>query len=234
MRLARVPYTFVTGVTSSIPVVVSRPAMEGVMGLIFYLVTVAATTTALQVPALAQENAAPSSPAPAQPPVAAPAQGQPSPPQPQESEHGRFVFHRVDGSVLRLDMVTGSVALCTSNGPDLACIPGRDERAALDRQIAQLQHENAVLKNALVEHGVPLPEGMTPAPPSGAGHWWSGDETIPRPPQTVPPTATPPGEAGPPQGGSSESGVDRIIDAMKDGWQRLVEMMTNLRRELEK
>src|SRR5262249_53109547 len=148
----------------------------------------------------------------------------------------RFVFHRADGHLLRLDMRTGAVATCNQSGAEWTCVPGRDDRAALDREIAQLQRDNAILKNALLEHGVPLPGGMAPTPPSGAGGWWSGDESIPRPPQTVPPTASPspPGQESPAQGAPPEGKVDRIKDAVESGWRRLVEMMTNLKRELQK
>jgi hypothetical protein len=222
----------------------------------FYFIVVAAVVAALQVPRLApasaEENAAPP---PAQ---AAPPQSQ-TPPQPQEpqlqspqpqaqshrdsddrdSDNRRFVFHRVEGNLLRLDMRTGAVAACNQSGAEWTCIPGRDDRAVLDRQIAQLQRDNAILKNALLEHGVPLPSGMAPPPPSGAGGWWSGDESIPRPPQTVPPTATPgtpaePAQGSPPQDASPEGKVDRIKDAVERGWRRLVEVMTNLKRDLEK
>jgi hypothetical protein len=211
----------------------------------FYFIVVAAVA-ALQVPPLApasaEENAAP-------PPVqAAPPQPetQPQPQSPQSQapsgrdsdDNRRFVFHRVDGNLLRLDMRTGAVAACNQTGAEWTCVPGRDDRAALDRQIAQLQRDNAILKNALLEHGVPLPGGMAPPPPSGGG-WWNGDESIPRPPQTVPPSATPgtppePAQGIAPQDASPAGEVDRIMDAVERGWRRLVEAMTNLKRDLEK
>jgi hypothetical protein len=223
--------------------------MESVMRSTFYFIIVAAVA-ALQVPRLApasaEENTAPP-PAQAAPPQ--PQEPQAQSPQPQapsrrdsddrDSDNRRFVFHRADGNLLRLDMRTGAVAACNHSGAEWTCVPGRDDRAALDRQIAQLQRDNAVLKNALLEHGVPLPSGMAPPPPSGAGGWWSGEESIPRPPQTVPPAATPgtpaqPAQGSPPQGASPEREVDRIMDAVERGWRRLVEMMTNLKRDLEK
>jgi hypothetical protein len=217
----------------------------------FYFVVVAVVVAVLQVPRLApaaaEEHATPSPPAQAAQPQAQ----EPQPQSPQadgpsrrdsddrDSDNRRFEFHRVDGNLLRLDMRTGAVTACNQNGAEWACVLSRDDRAALDRQIAQLQRDNAVLKSALLEHGVPLPNGMAPAPPSGAGGWWSGDESIPRPPQTVPPAATPSppaqaAEGSPPQGASPEGEVDRIVDAVEKGWHRLVEMMTNLKRDLEK
>jgi hypothetical protein len=235
------------------------------MGSTFYFI-VAALTAALQVQGLvaasAEENAAPPQ-SQAQPQEQQHQeqqhqeqqhqeqqhQGQQQPPQAnasrdaddRDSDPRRFVFHRIDGNLLRLDMRTGAVAMCSPTGADWSCVPGRDDRAALDRQVAQLQRDNAVLKNALLEHGVPLPTGMTPPLPSGAGEWWSGDETVPRPPQTVPPAAAPgspqggPGQNPPPaQGASPEQEVDRVMNAVERGWRRLVEMMRNLKRDLEK
>jgi hypothetical protein len=224
------------------------------MGPTFYFIVVAAVTAMLafpaRPPAAAQEGqTAPQpqvQPQQVQPQQVQPPQPQAQPPLPaapetdnRDSENRRFVFHRVDGGFLRLDMRTGAVAACNQSGADWTCVPGRDDRAALDRQIAQLQRDNAILKNALLERGVPLPAGMAPAPPSGAGGWWSGDETIPRPPQTVPPAAAPggtgqPAQGSPVPGASPEREVDRVMDAVEKSWRRLVEMMTNVKRDLEK
>jgi hypothetical protein len=223
--------------------------MESVMRSTFYFIIVAAVA-ALQVPRLAPASAeenAPAAPAPAAQPQ--PQEPHSQPPQPEvssrrdsddrDSDNRRFVFHRVDGNLLRLDMRTGTVAACNQSGAEWTCVPGRDDRAALDRQIVQLQRDNAILKNALLEHGVPLPSGMAPPPPSVAGGWWSDDESIPRPPQTVPPAAASgnpaqPAQGSPPQGASPEGQVDRIMDAVERGWRRLVEIMKDLRRDLER
>jgi hypothetical protein len=257
----RAPYTVTTG-ASSVSIVIPELATEDVMGSTFYLIVVTAVLAVLQAPALAQENAAPpasQNPASPQNPVQGPAQAplpqaQPSrPQQPRQQEQAqdsnqdanpdsdgrRFVFHRVDGSLLRLDMHTGAVDACTPNGSAWACVPGRDDRAAFDREMERLRRDNAVLKNALLEHGVPLPAGMTPNPPA-TGNWWDGDATIPRPPQTVPPTTAAPGTPalGSPQAAPAQrapdSEIDRALNAVERGWRRLLEMMTNLRREFEK
>jgi hypothetical protein len=232
------------------------------MGSTFYFVVVSVLAAALQVPGLIpvsaqestrqessrQESSRQESPRENAAPPSGQTTPQPSPtelPPQSDADNRRFVFHRVDGNLLRLDMRTGAVASCSATGGDWTCVPGRDERAALDRQIAQLQQDNAVLKNALLEHGIPLPGGMA-SPPPGAGGSWSGDETIPRPPQTVPPTTatvspgpgTPaqgtPAQGSPAQGAPPEKEIDRVMDAMERGWRRLVEMMTNLKRDLEK
>jgi hypothetical protein len=192
------------------------------MGPILYLTAILAAVMALQNPALAQEN----QDNPPRAPVPAPSQAQLSPL--PDSDNHRFAFHRIEGGFVRLDMRTGELASCSPKGADWNCVPGGDERAALDREIARLQRDNATLKNALLEHGVPLPEGMAPNPPAGGGRQ-GGEEPIPRPPQTVPPTATAPA-AGAPQDGE----VDRIMTAVEKGWRRLVEMVTNLQRDLQK
>src|SRR6266853_1437189 len=168
----------------------------GVMSLFLYAIAILAM---MPGPLLAQGN---SVEMPTQAPRPQPQVPPPySPPHAGESREGapergnpRFVFHRSDGGFVRLDLVTGAVASCSQNAADWTCVPARDERAALDREIARLQRDNAALKDALLEHGVPLPDASTPSP---AGRGGSGGapvpaETVPRPPQTVPPTASAP------------------------------------------
>jgi hypothetical protein len=210
------------------------------MGSTFNFLAVAALAAVLAVPSQAQQTAPPpAEPPAAEPPAAgAPAAAEPQPQfqaQPQDGENRRFVFHRIGGNLLRLDMRTGAVDTCGPTGAEWTCAPGHDERGALDREIARLQRDNATLKNALLEHGVALPDGMVPPPP-GARNWWNSEETIPRPPQTVPPAATPgsPAPGNPAQGGAAGSEFDRVVDAVESGWRRLVEVMTNLRRDLQR
>jgi hypothetical protein len=181
---------------------------------------------------LAQENSAE---IPIQAPRPQP-QVPPPPPQAGEGREGapnsgtpRFVFHRSGGGFVRLDLVTGAVASCSQNAADWTCVPGRDERAALDHEIARLQRDNAALKNALLEHGVPLPNDMKADVPA---------ETIPRPPQTVPPTASAPPpsvKSGEPERASRDDAeVERIMATMEKVWRRLVEMMMNIQRDMQK
>lgn len=160
----------------------------------------------------------------------------------QDSGSPRFVFHRSGGGFVRLDLVTGAIASCSQNAADWTCVPGRDERAALDHEIARLQRDNAALKNALLEHGVPLPNDMkadAPALPSASsGGAPVPAETIPRPPQTVPPTASaPPPSAKPGEPERAlrdDAEVERIMAMMEKVWRRLVEMMMNIQRDLQK
>jgi hypothetical protein len=192
------------------------------MGSTLYLIVVTAALAALQVPSLAQENSAPpsSSPSPAPPAPSSP---------PADTDNGRFVLYHIDSGFLRIDTHTGAIDSCALRGTEWSCVVGRDERASLDRLIAQLQRDNGILKNALLEHDVPLPDGMVPAPPAGGGG--GEEEPIPRPPQTVPPQTVPSPAAAAPSPGEE---VNRVMTAMEKGWQRLVEMMANLQRDLQK
>ena len=208
----------------------------GVMSLFLYVIAILAM---MPRPLLAQGNS-----------VEMPAQAPRPQPQVQQSQpdfsNPRFVFHRSGGGFLRLDLVTGAVASCSQNVADWTCVPGRDERAALDREIAQLQRDNAALKNALLEHGVPLPNDMkadAPTLPSATGGRGSGGapvpaETIPRPPQTVPPAASAPppsAKSGEPDRASRDDAeIERIMTMMEKVWRRLVEMMMNIQRDLQK
>jgi len=225
----------------------ARPAMEDIMGPFLYVIAI---LVMMSRPLLAQENSAEiPTPAPRPQPQVPPPY---PPPQAGEGREGadfsnpRFVFHRSGGAFLRLDLVTGAVASCSQNAADWTCVPGRDERAALDREIAQLQRDNAALKNALLEHGVPLPNDMkadAPTLPSATGGGGSGGapvpaETIPRPPQTVPPAASAPppsAKSGEPDRASRDDAeIERIMTMMEKVWRRLVEMMMNIQRDLQK
>src|SRR5262249_30799941 len=91
---------------------------------------------AVPIPLLAQEN---SVEMPTQAPRPQPQVPSSYPPSHTEGREGapdagnsRFVFHRTDGGFLRLDLVTGAVALCSQSAGDWTCVPGREERAAFD------------------------------------------------------------------------------------------------------
>jgi hypothetical protein len=238
----------------------ARPSLGGfatgdIMSSMLHVIAILAMMVVLRVPLLAQENSM-EIPAPASQPQP---QVQPPPPYPPplagEGREGdpRFAFHRIDGGFLRLDLRTGAVASCNQNAADWTCVPGREERAALDREIARLQQDNAILKNALLEHGVPLPNDMKvdqppptaptlPSPASGGGKGGGeparAAETVPRPPQTVPPAASAPpasaksGERD--RASHDDAEIERIMAVMEKVWRRLVEMMMNIQRDLQK
>jgi hypothetical protein len=114
-----------------------------------------------------------------------------------------------------------------------------EERAAFDSEIARLQRENALLKNALLERGITLPNAPkadAPPPPASAP---PAAELVPRPPQSVPPVASAP-SASPPKSAESDRAaredaeLERIMTMMEKVWRRLVEMMVNIQRDMQK
>jgi hypothetical protein len=98
----------------------------------------------------------------------------------------RFAYHKIDDGYLRLDLRSGEVATCRSHPGGWTCTLAAEERSALENEIARLQRDNAVLKNALLERGLPLPSqpGDATTPPAA-----STDSVVP------PVAALPPAEA---------------------------------------
>ena len=124
------------------------------------------------------------------------------------AEDSRYVFNRVQDGFLRLDTRNGQVSSCKQETAGWTCRAAPDERTALESEIARLQTENGALKKELLARGAPLPNGMKADP--GA-------------PRGAPDTKAP-----------KESEIDRVMGYMERIWRRLVEMMHNLQRDLEK
>jgi hypothetical protein len=161
---------------------------------------------------------------------------QPQQAQPPEFGDPRFAFHRIDNGFLRLDLRTGAVASCSQQAAGWVCVLAPEERAAFDNEIARLQRENAILKNALLERGVALPNAPnvnTPPPPAGAP---PSAERMPRPPQSVPPVASapPPKSAESDRAAREDAELERVMTMMEKVWRRLVEMMVNIQRDMQK
>ena len=149
----------------------------------------------------------------------APAQAQDNvqtPAPPSATEAGRYTFHRVGEGFVRLDSVTGQVAQCSSSATGWACMAAPDERLALESEIARLQRENASLKKSMLAKGLDLPGGRTA-------------ETRPVPPANIPETS----ESNP-RGAPSEAELDRAIAYMKNVWKKLVDMMLDLQRDIQR
>src|SRR5215831_544384 len=77
------------------------------------------------------------------------------------SDDNRFTCNRVDDGFLRLDMRSGQVSLCRRGADGWSCDIVPDGRGAVDNEIARLRGENAVLKKALLDRGLPLPSGVS-------------------------------------------------------------------------
>jgi hypothetical protein len=125
-----------------------------------------------------------------------------------ESENGRYSFSQVQAGVLRLDSRSGQVSLCSERPAGWACQAVPDERTALENEIARLQSENATLKKEMIARGVPLPGGMKAEPPSGR----------PQVELKLP----------------NDADIDRLMTFMEKIWRRLIEMVQNAQKDMEK
>lgn len=125
------------------------------------------------------------------------------------AEDGRYMFNRVQDGFLRLDSRTGQVSLCARQSAGWTCRAAPDERAAFESEIARLQSDNGALKKELLARGLPLPNGMQAEPPAAS-------------------------KSDPDPKSRSDSEIDRVMTYMEKIWRRLVEMMQNLQRDLQK
>lgn len=132
-------------------------------------------------------------------------------PAPGSEDANRYSFHRTKEGLVRLDSQTGEVAQCGWSETVWSCRPVPEERAALESEIARLQRENAALKKVLLTHGLNLPPGVKP------------DAQADKERETAPSDKLP-----------TEAELDRAIAFMKNVWRRLVEMMADLQREIQR
>lgn len=125
------------------------------------------------------------------------------------SDDNRFTCNRVDDGFLRLDMRSGEVSLCRRGTDGWSCDIVPDDRGAIDNEIARLRGENAVLKKALLDRGLPLPSGVnTDVVCAG-----SRDRA----------TALP-----------GDARMERVTTLVGQMWRQLVDMFTNLKNVLKK
>jgi hypothetical protein len=129
-----------------------------------------------------------------------------------DNEDTRYQFNRVEDGYLRLDLKTGQVSLCSRRNIGWACVTVPDDRAAFDGEIARLQGENAALKKAMLDRGLPLPRGITPDAPVARGDRdMNRDLKLP-----------------------SNADIDRMMTAVEKVWRRLVDMLMGLQKDLMK
>jgi hypothetical protein len=133
----------------------------------------------------------------------------------------RFAYHKIDDGYLRLDLRSGEVATCRSHPGGWTCTLAAEERTALENEIARLQRDNALLKNALLERGLALPSspGNDSAPPTS-------EAAPPRPPAPIP---APQADAGE----HRQAEVDRVIATVERWWRRVVELVATIQRDLQ-
>jgi hypothetical protein len=122
-----------------------------------------------------------------------------------------------DGFV-RLDGRTGQLAQCGWSATGWSCKVVPDERTALESEISRLQRENAALKKSLLVRGLDLPGGVKPDAPAVK--------------EEVPEAKAPDATATPKSSGEAE--LDRAIAFVKKVWRRLVEMMVDLQRDIQR
>lgn len=135
----------------------------------------------------------------------------------------RFTYHQIDDGYLRLDLRTGEVATCRQRETGWLCMLAPEERAALESEIARLQRDNALLKNALLERGLPLPAPVASAPQPADPPTASAS---PRPPGSIP--------TEPDLAQRDKAEVDRVMDVMERLWRRFVELMTTIQRDIQR
>ena len=90
---------------------------------------------------------------------------------------------------------------------------------ALESEINRLQRDNAALKNSLLSGGIELPNGIVAEAPAAPG--------------PVPPGSVPDLSAKEPKG-PTEADLDRAFTFMKNVWRRLVDMMVDLQRDMQR
>lgn len=127
----------------------------------------------------------------------------------QPSAPSRYSFNRVDDGFLRLDNTSGQVAFCSPHAIGWACQVVPEDRVALEKEIARLQDEVAQLKQQVANLSGPPP---------------------PRPPADL----TPPDKGGSPGNNSAKlhENIARARVAIQHAWQRLVEMIVTLQKDM--
>jgi hypothetical protein len=123
-----------------------------------------------------------------------------------DTENGRFTFNQVADGLLRLDTRSGHVSLCSQRVGGWACQAVPDDRAVLEGEIGRLQNENALLKREMIARGVPLPGGL------------KADKVNPQIELKLP----------------SDADVERVMSFFEKVWRRLVEMVQNIQRDMDK
>jgi hypothetical protein len=124
-----------------------------------------------------------------------------------DSGRGRYSFSKIADGLLRLDLKTGEVSVCSQRAVGWACQAAPDDRAVLENEIARLRTENAMLKKDILDHGLPLPEGAAQEPPAARD-----------------------GERGPQLGDTSD--LDRMVAFAGHLWHRFVDAIARAQKQV--
>ena len=130
-----------------------------------------------------------------------------------DTEHGRFSFSKVADGLLRLDLRTGEVSICSQREVGWACQAAPDDRAVFENEIARLHAENAALKKELIAHNLPLPSGVAAEPPAAA----RGDNAP---------------KVGDKSGDKTGDDIDRMVEAAGRLWHRFVDAIARAQRQV--
>ena len=133
----------------------------------------------------------------------------------------RFIFQEVDEGILRLDTRTGEVSVCGRAAVGWVCRSAPDDRQAVDAEVGRLQTENEALRRQLAERSAESAKsGVT--------------GTIPPADRKPAPGAAPPAATVPPAAPPEQRESRPALAAVDRLWRRLVEMMAELRADLQK
>jgi hypothetical protein len=138
---------------------------------------------------------------------------------PPGADDGRYTFHRVEDSFVRLDGRTGQVSACAREIAGWTCRAMPDERTALEDTIGRLQGDNAALKKELLARGLSLPNGVKTDPPAAK----QSDKGAGKPADPNPSVKTP-----------TDAELDRMMAFIEKVWRRLVEMMVDFQRDMQR
>jgi hypothetical protein len=132
-----------------------------------------------------------------------------------DSDHGRFSFSKAADGLLRLDLKTGEVSLCSQRAVGWACQAAPDDRVVFENEIARLRTENAALKKELIAHSLSLPNGVAAEPPAADNATpKAGDKTADR------------------AGDKTGDDLDRMVEAAGRLWHRFVDAIARAQRQV--
>jgi len=148
----------------------------------------------------------------------------------KSSSDDRFIYDQVEEGILRLDSRSGEVSLCSrQEGAGWTCRIVADERRAVDSEIGRLERENSEMRKLLAEKGVAPPGASVGAgTPKAAAPSVRPDAPAPAAPEA---RVQKPGEQKP---AALKLSLGRTMEVAETIWRRLVEMMANVKADLQK